>query len=135
MCWKDEWAKAINNINNAIEHIEYAQKKLEARLTRNMKNLERIKRNPKYNYPPVLAPIEARIEKNTDGIRNCREIISELRQRQALLFCMIHTIGIKRQGASSRVYKLMGNYPGKIDCEKTDCEDCPLTAPTYFPVK
>jgi prefoldin subunit 5 len=94
MCWKDEWAKAINNINNAIEHIDYAQKKLETRLARNIKNLERIKNNPKFNYPPMLAPVEALIKKNTNGIENCKETISELKSRQALLFCMIHTLGI-----------------------------------------
>jgi len=35
MCWKDEWARAINDLNFAVAHVEYAQKKLQRRLARN----------------------------------------------------------------------------------------------------
>ena len=31
MCWKDEWAKAVNNIEWAIIHTDRAQSKLEKR--------------------------------------------------------------------------------------------------------
>lgn len=125
MCWKYEWARAINNLNSAIEHIERAQKKLEARLARNEKHLKRLKGSRKYNYPPVLAPVEALIEKNRHGIEECKDIISNFQSRQGQLFCMIHTMGIKHSEAQT-VYALMGNYAGKIDCKQFSCEECPL---------
>jgi len=135
MCWKDEWAKAINNLNSVITHVEYAQKKLEARLARNQKHLSRLKGDKKYNYPLVLAPVEERILRNTEAIENCKSMVSEFRESQGLLYCMVHTIGITRSKMSKmsmtqpqRVYNLMGNYPGKkVDCNTTDCESCPLT--------
>jgi len=118
---------AINNLDKAISHVERAQKKLEGRLARNQKNLTRLKSNKRTNYPKVLAPVENLIKKNTAGIENCKEMVTKFRKAQGLLYCMVHTIGIKRSKASQSVYLLMGNYAGKTtNCEKIDCEECPL---------
>jgi len=126
MCWKDEWARAINNLNSAVTHVEYAEKKLEARLARNQKHLKRLKEDKKYNYPPVLAPVQERIKKNMVAIEDCKMVIKEFRARQAQLFCMVHTFGITRSETQpQRVYDLMGNYPGKNDYTKA-CEHCPI---------
>jgi len=129
VCWKDEWAKGINELNKVIAHIEYAQRKLERRLDRNLKHLERLMSDKKYNYPKVLAPVKLLINKNTEAIENCKTMVSDSRKTQGLLYCMIHTIGITRSKTQpQRVYDLMGNYPGKkVDCSTTDCEHCPLT--------
>jgi len=114
MCWKYEWAMAINNIGRAIEHIERAQKKLEARLGRNQKNLERLQSNPRYNYPTQLGPVKELINKNSDGINKCKDMISTLKQQQDLLFRMVHTYAIKHKEPSQTVYELMGKYPRKL---------------------
>lgn len=132
MCWKQEWAQAIENLNSAITHVERAQLKLHKRLQRNEKNLQRLSQDKNHNYPSELAPVQALIKKNRDAEQNCKEAIVGFRKTQGLLYCMIHTVGIWRktkegkQQTSRRTYTLMGNYIGKINCNTTDCEDCPL---------
>jgi len=110
MCWKQEWAMAINNLNRAAVHVMLAKAKLEKRLQRNEANLQRLRGNKKYNYPPMLAPVQALIEKNRAGIQECEQVIAELKVRQDQLFRMIHVYGIKHSEAPQRVYELMGNY-------------------------
>jgi len=65
MCWKDEWAKAVNNLSWAIIHTERAQVKLEK----------------KRRFP---------------GVDECKEVITDLRQRQEQLKEMIEKYGITR---------------------------------------
>ncbi len=109
MCWKQEWASAINNIQHAIEHIEKAQNKL-------MKRKERNKGALKYKWVDrhdfyEKEKIEARITKNNAGIEQCKGVITELKERQDELFKMIHQYGISKSDDPMRVYKLMGKYP------------------------
>ena len=111
MCWKHEWAKAINNLNRAITFVERAQKSLEERLARNRRHLNRLRENKKYNYPANILPVEERIKKNQNGIEECKQIIADLKERQSQLYCLIHTIGISHGETSQTVYELMGNYP------------------------
>ena len=110
MCWKQEWAMAINNLQMARIHIERAQEKLKKRQLRNERNLQRLKQNPKYNYPSQLAPVEELIKKNRFAEQDCKDIIAELKERQAQLFRMIHVYGIKHSESPQRVYQLMGKY-------------------------
>ena len=110
MCWKHEWAMAINNLNSAIAHVQNAQEKLQNRLVRNKKNLERMKSSKKYNYPKMLAPVEVLIEKNQRAIKECGQLIADFGARQGQLFRMVHEYGIKRSEVPQRVYQLMGNY-------------------------
>lgn len=117
MCWKHEWAMAINNLNTAIAHVQKAQDRLQNRLVRNNKNFERMKSSKKYNYPKMLAPVEALIEKNERGIEECEELIADFRARQDQLFRMVHEYGIKRSKVPQRVYQLMGKYRGKKEVE------------------
>lgn len=110
MCWKHEWAMAINNLNSAIMHVQRARERLQNRLVRNKKNLERMKSNKKYNYPKMLAPVEALIDKNQRGIQECEQLIADFRSRQDQLFRMVHIYGLKRSETPQRVYELMGKY-------------------------
>lgn len=110
MCWKHEWAMAINNLNSAIAHVQKAQQKLQNRLVRNKKNLERMKSSKKYNNPKMLAPVEVLIEKNQRSIEECGQLIADFRARQGQLFRMVHVYGIKRSENPQRVYELMGKY-------------------------
>lgn len=102
MCWKQEWAHAINNLQHAIEHIEKAQNKLEKRMERNEAALDKSHEQVK---------ILARITKNHAGIEQCKDVITELKTRQDELFKMIHEYGISKSDDPKRVYKLMGKYP------------------------
>jgi len=110
MCWKHEWAMAINNLNSAIGHVQKAQERLQNRLVRNEKNLERMKSSKKYNYPKMLAPVEVLIEKNQRAIKECGQLIADFRARQGQLFRMVHVYGIKHSENPQRVYELMGKY-------------------------
>lgn len=106
MCWKQEWAHAINNMQKAIEHVEKAHDKLNKRLERNEVNLEKCI-GDKFE----IKKIKKRIEKNTEAIEGCKQIIESLKINQNLLFMMIHLFGISHSEDPKRVYKLMGNYP------------------------
>jgi len=113
MCWIQEWARAINNLNHAITHVEYGKKKLEGRLARNYKNLQRLKSNPKYNYPTFLEPVEELIRKNTRAIIECKQLIADFKARQDNLYGMINTYGIRRFENSKMIKKAMGTYVPK----------------------
>lgn len=138
MCWKQEWASAINNLTNAkfwiqrenyaaawrslkaaITHVSRAQVKLEKRLARNLVTLQRLSSMKKYNYPRMLAPVQAIISKNQKGILECKTVISvlegkpsvsEVEHIQDQLYVMVHTYGIKHAKNPKRIYALMGNY-------------------------
>jgi len=110
LCWKHEWAKAIGNIQKAIKYIERAKESLEKRLERNLRNLERCKKDPKWNYPSILEPIQKLIQKNTRAIEECNTIIKVLRCRQNQLYKMIQQYGISRKASSKRLKQLMGDY-------------------------
>jgi len=110
MCWKQEWAMAINNLNRAAIHVMLAKAKLQKRLKRNEATFQRLSESKKYNYPKILAPIQKLIEKNRAGIQECEQVIADLKVRQDQLFRMIHVYGIKHSEAPQRVYRLMGNY-------------------------
>jgi len=110
MCWKQEWAIAINNLNHAIMHVERAKAKLQKRLERNETNLRRLSQSKKYNCLAMLAPVQALIQKNRAGIQECEYLIADLKARQDQLFCMVHVYGIKHSENPQRVYELMGKY-------------------------
>lgn len=107
MCWKQEWASAINNLQHSIEHIERAQDKLEKRKERNEAALKKKYKTDFYEE----TKIKARITKNNAGVEQCKGIITELKKRQDQLFIMIHEYGISKSDDPKRVYKLMGKYP------------------------
>lgn len=103
MCWKYEWAKAVNNLNNAIIHVERARRKIHARLLRNQKQLRMLKGSKKYNYPGCLAPVEALVRKNTEAELKCRLLIDLFRSHQKELRLMIKAYGIKMLSKKSRM--------------------------------
>uniref|UniRef100_A0A6M3XG89 Uncharacterized protein n=1 Tax=viral metagenome TaxID=1070528 RepID=A0A6M3XG89_9ZZZZ len=106
MCWKQEWAQAISNLQKAIEHVEKARGKLIKRRERNEANLKK-KGADRYEKKKI----EARIEKNQRGQEQCEKIIADLKDWQDQLFRMIHEYGITRSDNPKTVYKLMGKYP------------------------
>ncbi len=106
MCWKQEYASAIGNLQHAIEHINRAQEKLKQRQDRNEDNL---KKKWKDRYEGMK--IKARIEKNQMGQGQCEKMITDLKDCQDQLFKMIHEYGISHSESPKRMYKLMGKYP------------------------
>jgi hypothetical protein len=95
MCWKHEWAFAIIHLDEAINHVETAQSKIHARLVRNEETLQKLSKNPKYNSPGTLAPVEALIEKNLTAEVKCEQIVEGFRKTQAQLSRMIQVYGIR----------------------------------------
>jgi hypothetical protein len=110
MCWKQEWAMAINNLERAIEHVAKAETKLHIRHARNKMALYHLSASKKHCGPASLAPVEALKEKNRLGIEECERVIADLRSRQDQLFGMINVYGIRLSENPKRVYALMGNY-------------------------
>lgn len=106
MCWKQEWAHAINNLQKAIEHVERAKSKLIKRRERNEAALQK-KWADRYEKEKIYA----RIDKNRMGQQQCENIIADLKDWQDQLFIMIHKYGISHSDDPKRVYKLMGLYP------------------------
>jgi hypothetical protein len=117
MCWKHEWAMAINNLQHAIEHTEKARNKLIKRLERNEKFLQRLKQSKNNSGPGSLAPVHQCIEKNQAGIGECAQIIAELRIRQHQLYRLIQVYGIKLSKDPQKVKQLMGRYVPKGEAE------------------
>jgi len=103
MCWKFEWARAVNNLSYAITHVERARRKIHKRLLRNQRTLRVYKNSKKYNYPGCFAPVEALIKKNSEAELKCKLLISEFRDLQKELRRMIKTYGIKMVSKKSRV--------------------------------
>jgi len=97
MCWKYEWAYAINRMQRAIKHVETARNKMIFRRERSS--------NPKI------------IEKYGKAEQECNAVIASLKEQQAKAFKMIHEYGISHTSKNHtpeslpRVYKLMGDYP------------------------
>jgi len=113
MCWKHEWAMAINNLEHAKDHVKHALVKLQKRKDRNERHLERLRRSKKHNYPSQLWPVRTLISKNAEGIKECEQILRDLEARQNKLYRMIQTYGIKHSGNPERVRQLMGKYQPK----------------------
>lgn len=103
MCWKYEWASAVNNLNSAIIHVERARRKIHKRLLRNEKTLKKLSESKKYNCPAHLDPVKALIEKNREAENKCRQVIADFRERQKQLRRMINTYGIKLFSKKSRM--------------------------------
>ena len=103
MCWKYEWAMAVNNLNNAITHVERARRKIHRRLLRNERTLRKFRSSKKYNYPGCIEPVQKLIEKNREAELKCRLLIDLLRGHQRGLRWMINKYGIKMFSKKSRV--------------------------------
>lgn len=113
MCWKQEWAAAIGNLEHAKEHIKHAQAKLLKRKLRNTANLDRLRGSKKHNYPSELERVQHLIVKNDKGIWECKVIHDWLETIQNDLYQMIKVYGITRSENPRRVRELMGAYVPK----------------------
>lgn len=105
MCWKYEWARAVNNLNYAITHVERARAKIHKRLLRNEKTLRKMSQSKRYNYPCYLEPVQTLIEKNREAEEQCKQIIADFIKRQDQLRHMIEVYGIKFPSKKSQVTK------------------------------
>jgi hypothetical protein len=106
MCWKQEWASAINNINWTIIHIERAEAKLQKRLARNEQHLE-YQMQLEYKDKQALGEIQSLIQKNRKALSDCNNLVTLLRGHQEMLKSMIEEYGINRAKESQRLKVLM----------------------------
>lgn len=104
MCWKYEWAMAVNNLNHAIIHMKRARRKIHARLLRNERHLKKLE---KLNYTSQFPRVKELIEKNREGERQCRQLIADFKKKQDHLRRLLNTYGIKRSKKSRMAEKLM----------------------------
>lgn len=95
MCWKFEWARAINNLNRAILHINRAREKVE-------KRSERAKL-PEVKFKWNLAT------------RKCKLLITVLQSVQRDLDKLIEEFGIKRKAHAQTIEKLKGKAGWKLE--------------------
>lgn len=108
MCWKEEWAYAIEKISKAIAHIENAKKKLKKRWQKAAQRLQKQSQDPKHNQPSELAKIREIMNKHTMAIIECEHLIAALKKHQATLRLLIEKHGIFRTaGGSARVKKIL----------------------------
>lgn len=91
MCWKQEWASAVNNLNWAILHTERAKMKLE----------KRVKGFEKY----TLSAED--VEKARMGVIECEALIVNFKESQEKLKRLIDEVGIWRQDNPARTKTLM----------------------------
>jgi hypothetical protein len=97
MCWKQEWASAVNNLNWAIRHTERAKAKLEARIA----GFE--------NY--TLG--ESEVEKARQGAAECEALITNFKNSQERLKRLIEVVGISRTDNPARTRILMTGRRGQ----------------------
>jgi len=106
MCWKQEWAHAIHNIALAIIHVRRAEAKLQKRLERSERWLEKWSQN-RHAGPKGIAEIKTVIERNQTALAECREIEANLRQRAKQLMQMIEVYGFKKKEDPNRTRQIM----------------------------
>lgn len=108
MCWKEEWAYAIRDINKAIKHVKRAQEKLEKRRDRAKKHYRKLSKDKKHGTAKELAAVQAIIDKNTSGIARCLLIVNNLRYQQQNLRTLIEELGINSTSSGSeKVRKIL----------------------------
>jgi hypothetical protein len=91
MCWKQEWASTVNNLNWAILHTERAKAKLEGRIA----GFE--------HY--TLGRSE--VEKARQGVAECEVLIAAFKESQERLKKLIDEVGISRTDNPARTRTLM----------------------------
>lgn len=90
MCWKNEWAMAINNLNWAVIHVGRALVKLEKRRDRNRRTVAKI--NDRYTVSVVMETLS----KHETAIARCKALAQTLKDSQTELDFLIKTYGISR---------------------------------------
>lgn len=93
MCWKEEWAYAISDLNKAIAHIEKAREKMEKRRLNAQRWYENLSRDKKHGTPKELAKVQEIIGKYVEAERKCQCLISFLRSHQISLRRLIEKYG------------------------------------------
>ena len=113
MCWKQEWAAAIGDIQDAIEHIDIAQGKLERRYEKNLDALAH--KSGRHFDKWATRTIMKQIQTNKEGIAHCKVAKLLLKERQDHIYQMILEFGITNRGEDNRrlAVLLHGYKPGE----------------------
>ncbi len=111
MCWKQEWAAAIGNIETALKHISAAEAKLERRRQKNFDSwhFQKGQGQDKFEERKIFN----RIVKNSEGIRDCDDVRFMLEVLQDRLYWMTRKYGISVARENKRLKKLMAGYHPK----------------------
>lgn len=108
MCWKEEWAFAIDFINKAIAHVEKAEKKIQDRRIRAQRWYVRLSMDKKHGTPSELAKVQTIIKKWAEAEQECYNVIERLRCEQRVLRDLIENYGFNRKhSGSARVRKIL----------------------------
>lgn len=126
MCWKQEWAMAIGNLNHAIEHVNKAKLKLEKRADGNKATIEKLKGNVRRS--DIRKQAEANLLKNLQGVEECQSIIYMLKTKRHELQKMIETYGFSRKDNPERTKRLMGKCVLCRSADEAKHQTC-VTAP------
>ena len=132
MCWKQEWASAINNINWTIIHIERAQAKLRKRQIRNEATMGKLYAKGDKWSMKEFEKVGELVKKNAEGEKECKILVDVLRGHQKMLQIMIERYGITRAKESQRLKVLMtGNrkVTGKPWTDVRSSEDRSVDTP------
>lgn len=87
MCWKQEWASAVNNLNWAIIHTERAKAKLGYRVTK----FEEAVRNADKSE---IDRAHFNLDQSRRGVVECDELIKDFKKDQEQLKKLIDEVGL-----------------------------------------
>ena len=105
MCWKQEWASAINNLTRAMVRIDRAKKKLEARA--HERRLTKARALGK-DRSDIARDADEKLKKNLDGIRQCDQLLDSLKEDRSAVLDLILEYGIAQSENPAKTRQLMG---------------------------
>lgn len=106
MCWKQEWASAINNMTRAMVRIDRAKKKLEARATERCSTIVRAR---KKGRDDIVKVAEEKLDKTMRGIATCDLVLDSIKEDRYTVMQMINEYGIAQSENPAKTLELMGN--------------------------
>jgi len=109
MCWKEEWAKAYNNLNRASFHVARAGMKLEIRAEKVRSTLSGWESGSGHRRSEAERQRLQEIwKKYVDGAEKCRELVKTFQEAQETLENLIDELGISHmKGRSKMLERLM----------------------------
>jgi len=100
MCWKQEWAAAVNNLQWAIIHTERAKAKLEYRVTKFEEGVRNADKSE-------IDQAHLNLEKSRRGVAECNELITRFKKDQEQLKKLIDEVGLWVKDDPARTKTLM----------------------------
>ena len=105
MCYKQEWASAINNLTRAMVRIDRAKKKLEARA--HERRLTKARALGK-DRTDIAKDADEKLKKNLEGIRQCDQLLDSLKEDRHTVLGLILDYGIAQSEDPAKTRQLMG---------------------------